>query len=330
MIRKYILLLTIAACFTQPLMAQNYLASHAQIWQKVQEGYFTLKPSAPIQNNNICITTAEAKAWLYLQESRLPTDARMPWYQELIPMYVASCSGTSTVTSQSSNAAYSSCGTFIYNQGYDVNITTYIRSQIPLTNAFWAGNSNDQTQLCGYTPGTNLVTAQQAMSFAAKTPQISNPWDTTPVSAVKVLAVAAAANAPAGPLNRCGLWGPDGESPQKIWAYFPIKTSVGIAQFYYLGLAADNMFRVKIDGTLVINYAKSNQGEAFKIWHIFPVYLTAGPHTIEIAAYNEGGAGAFGAEMYENTPAEIMAATGYNQLKLVFSTKDMIGSPICQ
>jgi hypothetical protein len=37
---------------------------------------------------------------------------------------------------------------------------------------------------------------------------------------------------------------------------------------------------------------------------------------------------ALGAEIYDNTAAEIIAATAYGDLNLVFSTKDYVGQPV--
>jgi hypothetical protein len=69
----------------------DYLITHHEILQKVQEGYFIKKAAATIPDNNFCITVAEAKAWLTLDESQLPVNGRMPVYQQLVP--TAQCTG---------------------------------------------------------------------------------------------------------------------------------------------------------------------------------------------------------------------------------------------
>jgi len=68
------------------LAANNYLVTHHEIYQKVQDGYFLPKAGAVIPDNNLCITVAEAKAWLNLEEASLPTNGRMPLWQELVPL----------------------------------------------------------------------------------------------------------------------------------------------------------------------------------------------------------------------------------------------------
>lgn len=69
----------------------NYLVSHAEINQKIQEGYFIKKSGVTVPAYNLCITVAEAKAWLTLDETKLPADGRMPLWQELVP--TAQCTG---------------------------------------------------------------------------------------------------------------------------------------------------------------------------------------------------------------------------------------------
>jgi hypothetical protein len=44
------------------------------------------KASVTIPDDNRCITVAEAKAWLNLEEALLPTNGRMPVWQELQPL----------------------------------------------------------------------------------------------------------------------------------------------------------------------------------------------------------------------------------------------------
>jgi hypothetical protein len=63
----------------------DYLVSHNEINQKIQEGYFLKKSGVTVPADNLCITVDEAKTWLYLEESLLPTNGRMPLWQELVP-----------------------------------------------------------------------------------------------------------------------------------------------------------------------------------------------------------------------------------------------------
>jgi hypothetical protein len=137
-----------------------------------------------------------------------------------------------------------------------------------------------------------------------------------------------------GPLNRSGLWTTSELSNQDIG--FAVCIDLTDSSTYYIGIGGDNKCRIMIDGAVIVDQDVAAIGAAttwssaatFKIWHIYPVTLSAGPHTIELIGHNDGGAAALGAEIYHNTDAEIMAATSYVDLNLIFSTKDYRGQPV--
>lgn len=137
-----------------------------------------------------------------------------------------------------------------------------------------------------------------------------------------------------GPLNRCGLWTSSELSDQDIG--FSVCIEIPETKVYYIGVGGDNSCRIVIDGVvwvdqnvsaLAAQYSTDAQ-VAFKIWHVYPVTLSSGPHIIELIGHNVSGDASLGAEIYNNTVAEITAATSYGQLTLVFSTKDYIGQPV--
>lgn len=78
-----------------PRLAQNnYLVTHHEIRQKVAEGYFTALNLAAIPQDNACITAANAKLWLSIDETKLPSNGRLPVWQELVPKAVGpACNG---------------------------------------------------------------------------------------------------------------------------------------------------------------------------------------------------------------------------------------------
>lgn len=136
-----------------------------------------------------------------------------------------------------------------------------------------------------------------------------------------------------GPLNRSGLWSTTELSNQDIG--FSVCIDIMTAATYYIGIGCDNYGIIKLDGVTVVSQSAaaldiqySVGGAPFKIWHIYPVELTAGNHVLEMIGHNVSGAAGFGCEVYANTPAEIAAATAYAQLNLIFSSKDYIGQPI--
>jgi hypothetical protein len=137
-----------------------------------------------------------------------------------------------------------------------------------------------------------------------------------------------------GPLNRAGLWATSALSNQDVG--FSVCLNLPETKVYYIGIAGDNRCRIVIDGVVRVDQdvsALSTQYSAdaqitFKVWHVYPVTLAAGPHIIELIGHNDDGAASLGAEIYNNTAAELATATNYSALNLIFSTKDYIGQPI--
>jgi hypothetical protein len=141
-------------------------------------------------------------------------------------------------------------------------------------------------------------------------------------------------NTTSGPLNRCGLWTTSALSNQDIG--FSVCINITDSKQYYVGIGGDNRCRILIDGVVVVDqnvsalatqYSTDAQ-VTFKLWHVYPVTLTSGPHIIELIGHNDSGAASLGAEIYNNTAAELISATSYSGLTLVFSTKDYIGQPV--
>lgn len=160
-----------------------------------------------------------------------------------------------------------------------------------------------------------------------------------------------------GPLNRCGVWGattiPDNEP-----IGFSVPVYLATAKTYYVAVAGDNKCRIAVDGEVIIDqdpnairssiitqlpaFTGNDTSLAFKCWHVYPVHLPAGTHFIGLEGVNFGGAAGFGAEIYDNTPAELLAAqlhpsyvsnpnsfplnqNHYANLNLVFSTRSARG-----
>jgi len=143
-----------------------------------------------------------------------------------------------------------------------------------------------------------------------------------------------------GPLNRCALWA--NVTPvefQEVGVSYCI--TVPENKTYYVGVGVDNIGIIRIDGNTVLQqdpaaldaqYGLTGGRSTFSVFHIYPIPFTAGTHVIEIVGQNSAGLGvnpaAFGAEIYDNTAAELIAATSYSDLNLLFSTKDHIGEPV--
>lgn len=134
-----------------------------------------------------------------------------------------------------------------------------------------------------------------------------------------------------GPLNRTGLWADNpGDTPYGEWIGFSRYVTIPTSKVYYVGVAGDNKCRIKVNGvtqveqvpTALAAQTPGGVDVAFKEWHIYPIFLNGGANLIALEGFNDGGPGAFGAEIYDNTPAQLIAATSYAGLTIIFSTKD--------
>lgn len=156
-----------------------------------------------------------------------------------------------------------------------------------------------------------------------------------------------------GALNRCALWGATAV-PDNTPIGFSIPVFLPAPKTYLIGMGADNKMKVTINGTTIIDqdptamktsiisqfpaYAGNDESLAFKFWHVYPVTLPAGNNYIGLEGVNFGGPAGFGAEIYDNTLAELQAAildpayvanpdtfpqngNFYTNLNLIFSTR---------
>jgi hypothetical protein len=138
-----------------------------------------------------------------------------------------------------------------------------------------------------------------------------------------------------GPLNRCGLWttDPSGE-PIDTWVGFSACLSgITTEKTYWVGVAGDNNFRIVLDGTEIVNTIYGpydGSTDAFSFWHVYPVVIGAGNHTIELYGLNRGSDAGFGCEIYDNTLSELTGFTGYSQLNVVFTSSGQTLADVVQ
>lgn len=155
-----------------------------------------------------------------------------------------------------------------------------------------------------------------------------------------------AANTSNGVLNRVALWACDAAGlPQTSSDYLPLDENIGFifpidvlaTKTYYVGIGGDNKVRIRVNCQTIVDmdplamgvqYPTAGISAPFKYWHIYPITLTPGRNVIELTGLNYGGPGGFGAEIYDNTAAEIIAATNGIGLNIIFSTANMIGMPL--
>lgn len=136
-----------------------------------------------------------------------------------------------------------------------------------------------------------------------------------------------------GPLNRCGLWNTNSSSqPTLVWVGFSTcLTGITTTKTYYVGIAADNEYRLVLDGVQILNTIPNTWFDLqFKWWHVYPVVIGAGDHTLEVFGLNLGSEATFGCEIYDNTLQQLTAATSYNDLNVIFTTSGQTQATIIE
>jgi hypothetical protein len=118
-----------------------------------------------------------------------------------------------------------------------------------------------------------------------------------------------------GRLNTVGVWAVNNciqNTFQPISEYIGFASTINVPQTkqYYIGIAGDNQIRFKVNGFTVVEQPNISDDENFKFWHIYPVILQEGANFIELSCKDDGSVSAsFGAEIYDNTEAQLIAAT---------------------
>ncbi|WP_341840858.1 hypothetical protein [Chitinophaga caseinilytica] len=296
---KKVLVLMIALLMTGALHAQNRLVTNQYIRTKVTDKTYTQKTGTTIPNDNLSINTANSKTWLVLEERFLPAQAgRMPWESEIVPMETnIPCHGPQYM--QASNVPlkeYTSCSAFLYSS-FSTNLQAFQRRMFGSTNTTW----RDQSATCTTLPPNQPLAAK---------------GDTT--AGMSLMAAGFY-----GPLNRSGIWGNNVAGLGTEWVYTRGRFYAPVAGKYYIGVAADNYFRLQIDGAdFVRNDLNPFTEESFRVWHIFPITLSAGIHELYLAGKNTGNEGQMGCEVYNNDTTQLEAATEA-QLNLLYTTRNI-------
>lgn len=134
-------------------------------------------------------------------------------------------------------------------------------------------------------------------------------------------------NLTAGRLNAISVWksnDPNYVGTLTFCATFNVPTD----KTYYVGISGDNYVSFQLDGITKVNHTNYVGSTAipnpFNVWHVYPVVLTAGTHQILLSCNNYGFKGGFAAEIYDNTVAQLAAATSTSSLTRIFSTENYL------
>jgi hypothetical protein len=204
----------------------------------------------------------------------------------------ATNNGSLIATAGAKDTAYSQYGTFFYPS---------IANNASLPVYYIGGLSDLRDQSGGTITATNTVTVGN--TFWANNPQ----------------------NTVNGRLNQIGLTALTTE-----WVGFSKCVNIDTAGTYYIGIAADNDCRFRVDSVTYVNFSGS-QLDNFRKWSIFPFEFTSGLHIIEMEALDAGTKASFGAEIYNPTGATPFAtltaatSTASTQANVIFSTGEFVG-----
>lgn len=249
--------------------------------------------------------------------------------------------GCSTLCEGDKHEKYGISGTLIYEPGFSVTGQGATLAALKVTcdnNPFWTQSKCTEP----------AVAAAKSFTASSSVLSFGNSSDTAKMKSTNasILKMAASANPSAcnlipsarntsgwcGPLNRTSLWTCNGYNgidrlPLGKDIGFSKKIAIPSSGYYYVGVGADNRLSLQIDDKIILNQTANNNEEYFRYWHIYPVYLTKGYHTLTALASNGGAWAALGLEIYQNSAEEIARASSYDQLSVLFTTRDLIGQP---
>jgi hypothetical protein len=142
-----------------------------------------------------------------------------------------------------------------------------------------------------------------------------------------------------GPVNRHSIWADDGiggsDLPEDIWIGFSKCINIVSGRIYYVGLAGDNNFRLRLNGVEILN-TKQTGGSlnstqtAFFYWHIYPIFIPAGNNTLELMGWNDDLEGALGCVIYNEMPSQLAAANSNSDLTFIFDSKTVTSIDVVQ
>jgi hypothetical protein len=140
-----------------------------------------------------------------------------------------------------------------------------------------------------------------------------------------------------GPLNRSGLWAVN-SFPEDTWLGFSVCVNAPETKTYWIGIAADNVFKISIDGNEILNtyngpydYDVCSCNFSFIYWHVYPFTITSGNHVVDLFGLNRSGINAaFGCEIYDNTIDELTGATQVSDLNIIFTSSGQLSATTVQ
>jgi hypothetical protein len=140
-----------------------------------------------------------------------------------------------------------------------------------------------------------------------------------------------------GPMNKAGVWLDSGCTGTKNSLMAGQQTTLSFAynstvpsKTIYVGVGGDNQFRLIVNGVEVAKSGTDITNDIyFKVWHIIPVTLLQGTNYFNIVGIGDGSTNdAVGMTIYNNTAVELVNATLYSDLNVLFSSEELIGKHV--
>jgi len=190
----------------------------------------------------------------------------------------------------STNSAYSNYGARIYNTGFTLS-TILLNQGTPDTHIYGSMNNN---------------------------PQWANP----------------AVNTTSGPMNREGVWidsdcdgNKDALGSGVQTTISAVYNNIGAARTVFIGVGADNQFKIVFNGAVVVDTGTSGGVNQFKIWHLIPVTLNVGANYFNLIATGDGSINdSMAMVIYDNTAAQLLASTSDSSLSILFKSSNLRGT----
>lgn len=103
--------------------------------------------------------------------------------------------------------------------------------------------------------------------------------------------------------------------------------NIGIARTVYIGIGGDNQFKLVANGVVVADTGNNVNNVQFKIWHLIPVTLNVGINYFNAIALGDGSPDdSIAMVIYDNTIAQLEAATNDSSLTILFKTSTLRGT----
>ena len=138
----------------------------------------------------------------------------------------------------------------------------------------------------------------------------------------------------AGPLNREGVW-VDSDCDSNIDSItngqeVTIATqfnNIEAARTIYIGVSGNKQFKLVVNGTVIIDTLSTVDTIQYKMWHIVPVTIDPGVNYVSLVGVSDGTINdAIGMAIYDNTAAQIHAATTDSALNILFKSSNLRGT----